>query len=227
MISFSRLTAFIFQSYSCYLYKNTLIKSNEANFLPKIGNISFEVITSETQLDGLIAAGFHMPSMDKETRSMLRKGAMAGFLFVNKELASLEWVATNQQANAAINMYPLRIDYSKKQAYASGVWTKPKFRGKGLHTYVYYRIYDFLRENGISTVLSIVATDNLAAQRAHDKFAPHEKIYAQARYLRILGVNFWKETPLSQRTPVRTFGYSPSMSASRKPGTIDDNKYRV
>lgn len=190
---FNRLAALTFQSYSCYLYESTLIKRNEADFLPRVGNLTFKLVTKIPQLDELASAGFDLSQIDTETRSALEKGAMAGLLFVDSELASMEWAAMTEQANRAINIYPLKIDFSQKEAYASGVWTNPKFRRNGLHTYVYYKVYDFLRINGVKTVRSIVAIENIAAQKAHEKFAPHEKLHGRARYLKILGFQFWSE----------------------------------
>jgi ribosomal protein S18 acetylase RimI-like enzyme len=200
---FSRFAAFIFQSYSCYLYESSLIKRSEADFLPRIRNSIFSLITSEQQLDELESAGLELSHIDTEARSMLGRGTVAGLLFVGRELVSVEWVALNEQANRIINIYPLKIDFRQKETYASGVWTNPKFRRNGLHTYVYYKVYDFLRENGIRTVRSIVATDNLAAQKAHNRFAPQEKIYARAHYLRILGLHFWNEEPFNQQSAAR------------------------
>jgi ribosomal protein S18 acetylase RimI-like enzyme len=129
---------------------------------------------------------------------LIQKGAAAGLIFVGKELASMEWVAMTERANKAINLYPLKIDFQQKEAYASGVWTNPKFRHKGLHVYVYYKVYDFLRENGITSIFSIVASDNLAAQKAHQRFSPQERVYGRARYLNILGIPFWIEYPFEK-----------------------------
>jgi ribosomal protein S18 acetylase RimI-like enzyme len=193
-----RFEDFAFKNYSCYLYENNLVKRNEAGFLPKILNINFCIVMTKQQVYDLQSAGFDLSDNVTETLAMLEQGAVVGFLFVDRELASMEWVAMNERANRAINIYPIKIDFSKKEAYASGVWTRPKFRGKGLHTYVYFKVYDFLRTNGITTVRSIVAIDNIAAQKAHEKFAPQEKIYARARYWRILGLQFWNEGPLNQ-----------------------------
>jgi ribosomal protein S18 acetylase RimI-like enzyme len=209
MSLFKKILVFIFQSYSCCLYESSLVKRNEDDFRPEIRNFTFKVITAPQQLDELVSAGYDLSLCDPETRSILGKGAVAGFLFVGRELASTEWAAMSKNANKAINIYPLKIDFSQKEAYASGVWTNPQFRRKGLHTYVYYKVYEFLRENGIKTVRSIVATDNLAAQKAHDKFAPQEKVYARARYLRLLGLHFWNEFPFSHQTALGLFDRLP------------------
>jgi ribosomal protein S18 acetylase RimI-like enzyme len=206
-----RLAAFVFQSYFCDLYESTLIERNEADFLPRIRNLTFHIVYTAQRLDELVSAGFDLAHSNTETRSMLEQGAVVGLLFVDRELASMEWAATSEQANRAINIYPLKINFSQKEAYASGVWTNPKFRRNGLHIYVYYKVYDHLRNAGIATIRSIVATDNIAAQKAHDRFAPQEKRYARAHYLRILGLQIWKEELFNRQSTARLLARLPSV----------------
>jgi ribosomal protein S18 acetylase RimI-like enzyme len=203
------ILSFIFQSYSCDLYEQEPVKRNEAEFLPGIHDLSFIMVNDLQQLEDLNTAGFDLLNFRIETRNMLEKGAAVGLIFIGKELASMEWVAMNVQANRAINIYPLKIDFYRKEAYASGVWTNPKFRRKGLHTYVYYKAYDFLRKNGVKLVRSIVATDNIAAQKAHQRFFPEEKIYGRARYLKILGFQFWHEERLGNQRGAEEFDLLP------------------
>lgn len=186
----------VYEYFTCYLYESTLKKRNESDFTPKIKEFNLEILSTKQQLKQLVDAHFDLGSDVPELEYRLETGAIGCLVFVKKELASMEWAAMNTEAKATIDNYPCRVGFANKEAYAGGVWTNPKFRGNGLHAYVYYRIYDFLRENGILKVRSIVAATNTAAIRAHEKFAPEEKIVSRARYLRILGLQFWKETPL-------------------------------
>ncbi len=163
--------------------------------MPGIKGFTLKIVSTKQQLHELNDGGFNLSLDHAETKHRLEQGAIACFIFMDRELASMEWAATNTAAKAAIDNYPCRVDFASQEAYAGGVWTSPKYRGSGLHAYVYYRIYDFLRENGIRTVRSIVATTNTVAIRSHEKFAPEEKIVARARYLKILGLQFWRETP--------------------------------
>ena len=179
-----------------YLYECRLAKWPEGDFLPQIQDFTFKTITTEDQLDRLIAEGFDLSLDSPWTRRGIQKGAVAFFLFVGRELASRELVATNAEAKAAIDGYPYEVDFSHREACAAGVWTNPKFRRQGLHTYVFYRAYDYLREHGIRIVRSIVAADNIAAQKAHERFQPGMKRYARGRYFKVLGIRFRKEIAL-------------------------------
>jgi RimJ/RimL family protein N-acetyltransferase len=179
-----------------YLYECRPAKWNEADFLPKIRDFTLEIITAEDQLDELIAGGFNLSLDSPWTREGVKKGAVAFLLFVGKELASRELVATNEEAKKAIDGYPYKVDFAHKEACAAGVWTNPGFRHQGLHTYVFYRAYDYLLEHGIEIVRSIVAADNFASQRAHERFNPGMRKYARGRYFKILGIPFRKEVAL-------------------------------
>ncbi|HEX7475087.1 MAG TPA: hypothetical protein VF318_03905 [Dehalococcoidales bacterium] len=179
-----------------YLYECLLSKRNEADFMPKIREFTLKTIATAKELDDLIAAGFDLSLDSPITRRGLEKGAVAFLLFVGKELASRELVATNAEAKTAIDKYPYTVDFEHREACASGVWTNPKFRNQGLHLYVFYKAYDYLFEYGIKIVRSIVWVDNIAAQKAHARFAPDIKKYARGRYFRIVGLPFCREIAL-------------------------------
>jgi hypothetical protein len=186
----------VYENFKCYLYKNSLTNKNEVDFLPAVKGFSLKIVSTKQQIDELINDGFDLLTHSIKAKYRLEKGAVACLVFMDKELASMEWVATSTEAKASIDNYPCATDFKNKEAYAGGVWTNPKHRGHGLHTYAYYKIYDFLRETGIDTVKSIVEVNNAAAIKSHDKFAPEEKVYGKACYFRAAGIQFWKESPL-------------------------------
>ena len=198
---FQQAAAFISsnESLNYYLYECRLVKWNEADFLPKMQNLTLKTITTEAQLDELIAGGFDLSLDSVLTRRGLQKGAVVFLLFVGRELASREIVAANAAAKAVIDKYPYKVDFDNGEACAAGVWTNPKFRNLGLHTYVFFKAYDYLLEHGVKIVRSIVWVDNFAAQRAHAKFAPAIQKYARGRYFRILGLTFCRQTGLAGR----------------------------
>jgi ribosomal protein S18 acetylase RimI-like enzyme len=184
----------VYENFHCWVYRSNLRERDGKDFAPGTGDFVFQIVTSLSQAEELEDSGYSLVPHRERTRDKLSKGAAAGMIFVGKELASMEWVATDAAAKAGIDIYPCPVDFQHGEAYAGGVWTNQKYRGLGLHSYVYYRIYDFLREQGIKSVVSIVEVNNTAALKAHEKFAPEEKIVARAHYLRLLGRHFWRET---------------------------------
>ena len=179
-----------------YLYKYTMKERNEAGFMPKIQNFTFKIVSTNQQADELAAEGLDFSSEITRARKGLDKGAVAFCIFIEGELAHIGWVSMTEESRNACDSLPYQVNFSNKEACTGGTWTHPKYRGKGLMAYGYFKRFQFLREIGIRVSRNAVATSNIASQKAHAKFDP--KIYAKARYLKILWWKFWKETPLTE-----------------------------
>jgi len=189
------LVGYFFYYNRCYLYEHTIKPRNEADFLPKVSDFTFKIITTTGQADELAAAGFNFGTHHPNARRDLDKGAAAFCFFINGELAHLGLVAMNEAAKNSFDSLPYRVDFSGKQACTGGTWTNPKYRGRGLMVYGYFKRFEFLREQGIETSRNGVEVGNIASQKAHAKFGP--KVYASVRYLKVFGWKSWKETPIT------------------------------
>jgi hypothetical protein len=187
---------FCYENY--YLYEYTFKERNEADFLPRIQNFTFKIISTNQQADELAAAGLGLRSYSIiNARAALDKGATAFCIFIGGELAHIGWAAMNEEARKLVESpHYYRINFSNKQACTAGVWTNPKYRGKGLMSYGGFKRFQFLIGKGRKSSRSAVNVNNIASQTAFAKFGP--KIYAKGRYLKILWWKHWKETPLTQ-----------------------------
>lgn len=163
--------------------------------MPKIQNFTIKIVSTNQQADELAADGIDFPSYFVNARRALDKGAIAFCILVEGELAHIGWVAMTEEAKNTIDAHPYRVDFANKEACIGGTVTIPKYRGTGLMAYGYFKKFQFLREREIVVARDSVPTSNVASQRGHAKLSP--KVYAKARYLRILWWNFWKETPLT------------------------------
>ena len=180
-----------------YLYEHTMKERNEADFLPEIQGLTFQMVSTNEQADNLAANGFADLRLHfVKARRNLDKGAIAFCVFVERELAHTGWVAMTEEAKNTFDRLPYRVNFSNKEACTGGTVTILKYRGNGLMAYGYYKRFQFLRERGITISRNAVETSNVVSQRVHAKFGP--EIYAKARYLKILCWLFWKETPLTQ-----------------------------
>jgi len=169
---FSSVMGFFFAHGNYYLYQHATDYTrylNEADFMPKIDNTA---------------------------RERLAKGGIAFFVFVGPELAHIGWVGLTEEAKRGMGEPPYKVDFSMGEACTGGAHTMEKYRGKGLMAYGYFERLQYLRGKGVITSRNVINTSNTASQRVHAKFDP--KIYAQARYLRIIRWSLWKETPLTQ-----------------------------
>ena len=207
-----------------FLYDSVLTGGNESDFMPRIKDFEFKIVTHPTQLDELIEQGLCFPFdrirsdhrrenapelVEQEldfplnrlrTEYRLKKGAIAFFIFVERELAAMGWVAMTRKAQASLFDYPYRVDFSKREACIGGAWTNPKFRSKNLHTYITYKRQEYLREQGIILARSIISVGNTASRKVHEKFSPQEKIYGKASYLKLFGIRIWKKN-IHKKTP--------------------------
>ena len=191
---FTFLIGYFFQYGTFYVYEHTIKEGNEADFMPKIQNFTFQVVFTNQQANELCANGFDLRSFSIYARRRLDKGAIAFCILIGRELAHIGWVAMTEEAKNTFEPYPYRVDFLNKEACTGGTITIPKYEKKGLMTYGYYKRFQFLRERGVVTSRNAVDTSNIVSQRVHAKFGP--KIYAKARYLKILWWKLWKETPL-------------------------------
>ena len=191
---FAFLVDCFFKYETLYLYEHTMKERNEADFLPKVQNFTFQVVSTNQQANELCANGFDLRSFSIYARRRLDKGAIVFCILIGRELAHVGWVAMTEEAKNTFEPYPYRVDFLNKEACTGGDLTIPKYRRKGLQIYVSFKRTQFLWEKGIRVVRTMTAKDNIASQGVINKFNP--RVCTKARYLRILRWKFWKETPL-------------------------------
>jgi len=193
---FDFLARYLFHYGTFYLYEHTVKERSEADFMPRLQHLTVHIVSTNQQAAELSARGFDCRSYSVYARRRLDKGAIAVCTFVKQEVASVVWVAMTEEAKKTIDSLPYHVDFVNKEACTGGTETIPKYRRKGLMKYSYYKMFQFLGEQGIMTSRNAVRTSNIASRRAHARFGC--RIYARGRYMRILWWQSWKETPLVQ-----------------------------
>ncbi|MFC1904221.1 hypothetical protein ACFLXT_00415 [Chloroflexota bacterium] len=182
-----------------FLYKFTIIERNEADFMPKIRDFTLKIISTNQQVDELVSDGFDLSSHITLIRQRVERGAIEFFIFVDGELAFIDYVAMTEKAKKSFNALPYKVDFSK-EACSGGTETISKYQRNGLAKYNMYKKEEFLRERGIMTRRSAVNVKNIMAQTFCTKF--DGKIYAKLRYLKVGPWESFKETPLNSDTPL-------------------------
>ncbi len=189
--------AWFFDYGDYYLYEYTLEERNEADYLPEIGDFTFKMISNNEEADKLAKAiGSDFRRRFVKSRRMLDKGAIAFCIFVKGEIAHIGWIALSEEVHKAADNLPQRVDFLNHEAYTGGTHTIPQYRSKGLMSYGYFKMFEFLRGKGIVVSRNAIAKDNIVSQKAHVKFSP--RVYAEAKQLRLLWWRFWKEKPLAR-----------------------------
>ena len=195
---FTLAVSWVVQFDRCYLYEHTVEERNEADFLPRLENVTMKVVRTREEADELKAAtGIDLLRRFVNSRRGLEKGAIAFCLFVGGEIAHIGWVALSEEAKQGVDTFPYRVDFANGEACTGATETVPEFRGKGLMAYGYFKRLEFLRQQGFTLSRNAVTVDNIASQRAHAKFGP--RIYAELRCLRVLGRTLYsRERPLAE-----------------------------
>jgi hypothetical protein len=194
---FAFVRVFFFEYGDFYLYEYSIKERSEADFLPKIQDFTFKMISGNEEANKLAEAmGSDFRRRFVTARRMLDKGAIAFCIFVKGEIAHIGWIALSEEAHKAVDNLPYRVDFLNHEACTGGVETITRYRGEGLMAYGHFKRSEFLREKGIVVSRTAVAKSNIASQKAHAKFRP--RIHAEAKYLRLLWWHFWKEKPLAR-----------------------------
>lgn len=179
------------------LYEHSTETRDENKFQPKIKEFTFKLISTNNQADELVGEGFddiRKAQVIVNVKKCLDKGGIAFCFFVGKELAHIGWLAFTENAKRCFDKLPYSVNFNLKQACSGGTVTITKYEGNGFMKYGYYKRFEYCRERGYTTTRNAVAINNIAAQKAHGKFAP--TIYAKAYYVQILCWQFWKERSL-------------------------------
>jgi len=193
---FAFVTGRCFQYKTFYIIEYDLLKQRrEADFLPGIQKFSLNIISTSEEADELEASGFEFRSHIINIKERLDKGAIAFCIFIGSELVYIAWVAMTQQAKNILDAFPVNVDFSANEAYWGGIWTSPRYRGMGLATYGAFKRMQFMSERGKVVVRGAVAKDNVASLAVGDKHGPKRR--AEARYLKILWWEWWKEKPFT------------------------------
>jgi hypothetical protein len=187
---------YIFRQERYFLYEHSLIERSEEGFMPRIEDVTLEVVHSNEEAEVIAArTGQDFRRRTLNARRSLDRGVVFFCFFVEGDLAHVGWVAMNERAKTATGTVPQKVDFSDGVAYTGGTVTMPEHRSKGLMAYGYFRRFEYLREEGVRASRNAVSVGNVASHKAHGKFGPH--VYARARHVRLLGCDFWKETPIT------------------------------
>lgn len=185
-----------FTSGTYYLYEHPLRELDEARFLPKkTEGLAVRIVSSNEDADVLAAERFDFRSRFVNARRMLDRGAIAICIFIGQDIAHITWVGMTHISKKTFDGLPYKVDFLNKEACTGGTVTLPKYRGLGLMSYGIFTKFQFLRKAGILIVRHATGMDNMASRKPYQKF--DYRIYAKARYLKVLCWRFWRETPIA------------------------------
>lgn len=189
--------SWLFQYGSYYLYELRPQIANRPEFTPANQDLTCKIIRSNEEADELAATiDSDFRQRFAKARKGLDKGAIAFCVFTEREIASIGWVALNEEAKDSLCPLPLKVGFSNKEAFIGNLQTTPKYRRKHLAAHGALARLQFLKEKGTTVARFAVATGNVAAQGHVTKLGA--ETYARACYLKFLWWKSWKERPVSR-----------------------------
>lgn len=135
----------------------------------EVENLELKTITRLEEFDGLLTEGFDLSWYEmnpQQCKERLSKGAILFCALVREDVAHITWVATTKGAQA--DFYHFDVDYGH-EACIGGTATSPKYRGKGIYTYVYSQIFQYLGEKGYSNAVIEIHKNNIPARETQYK----------------------------------------------------------
>ena len=189
---FSFLGSFFYGRGSYYIYEKTLTKNERYQFNTKLQNATIKIISAPEEFEQLVSDGYDFKMI--LFKDKLKKGAVAFCAFANKELAHVTWAALNEKAKKEIDYLPFEVAFQNKEVCSGASFTEPKYRGKGLFSYIYAYIFPYLAQRGMVKDKFTIEVNNISSQKALAKFNPI--ITGKGHYLKILWWKFWKEEPI-------------------------------
>jgi len=180
------------ESYYLYEYDLGEFASPEEDFLPRVKDFTFKVITTKAEADELEAQGVPFYSCAMNVRERLEMRAIAFCTVIDRELAYVGWVALSEAANRSLGQARFLANFRNKEAVVAGVETNPKYRQKGLMEYNAFRRMAFLENRGgVTKIRCAIDKNNIPCQRGTVRVGFRRT--AEARRLRILYWEFWRE----------------------------------
>lgn len=182
---------------SVYLYEYDLASGEmpQSHALPE--SYTLHVVRTNEEADQLAELGFEdFRTKFIMARRNLRRGAIAFCVHEGRELANVGWIGLTKRAKECLDRIPYSVDFEHGEAVTGGVFTVPKYRGRGLMFHCLSERLKYLQERGYRVNRDASRTGNAASLRVTERFAG--KPWASGFYVRVLGWSYWREKPLER-----------------------------
>ena len=167
---FAFLVDYFFKYETLYLYEYTMKERNEADFMPKVQNFTFQVVSTNQQANELAANGFDLRSFSIYARRRLDKGAIAFCILIGRELVHIGWVAMTEEAKNTFEPFPYRVDFLNKEACTGGTITIPKYEGKGVASLLKKAADKWFKDRKIEYIILDCFETNKHAMKIYEKW---------------------------------------------------------
>jgi len=175
-------------------------KEVEADYLPKVDNHCWRIISTNQEVDELIADGFDLGAYELNLRISVEKEAVGFCHFVGKELAHYTFLADNPRGKDAVDLLPFHVDFKNGQSVCGNSLTVPKYRSLHFRIYNGYIIRKYSWSKGIVGSTYSIEVNNYPALVSHAK-SLNKLIVSRCRFIKILWFKHLKEIEMKPIPP--------------------------
>jgi len=191
---------FIFEDYYIVVSDQWNVdKEVEADYLPKVDDHCWRIISTNQEVDELKADGFELGAYELNLRISMDKDAVASCHFVGKELAHYTFWADNPRGKDAVDPRPFNVDFENGQTVVGRSLTVPKYRNLRLRNYNGYMNRKYWGARGIVGSTYSIEVNNYPALVSAAK-PPDKMIVSRYRFIKILCFKYLKETKMDPIT---------------------------
>jgi len=149
-----------------YIYENTL---DGPEIALHAEDVTLKVVEDPGGFDMMVSEGrgfSHWNPCDLRRKAV--QGAVAVCLFVGQDLAHITWLAFEERARAAVDPFPLKLDWHT-EAWIGSTHTAVRYRGMGLYSYAYGQVFRLLAARGLVKGRFTVQKTNSQPQRVQGR----------------------------------------------------------
>lgn len=191
---------FIFKNYYVVVVRfKDIDKEVEADYLPKVDDHCWRIISTNQEVDELKADGFELGAYELNLRISMDKDAVASCHFVGKELAHYTFLTDNPRGKDTVDLLPFSVDFENGQMVFGKSLTVPKYRNLRLRNYNGYINRKYCWARGIASGTYSVEVNNYRAMVSAAK-PPDKLIISRCRFIKILWFKYFKETKMDPIT---------------------------
>jgi len=145
--------------------------------LRAMGELSVHFLDSERDADRLVENGFQdVRRVIRPAARRLRRGAICVGVFIDREIAHVEWLALSEEVRRAVFSTPCYVDFAGGEAAWGGAHTVSRYRGKGVFQYGMACALRYCHEHGHRALVGVTAVGNAPSVSGQTPYAPRVRV---------------------------------------------------
>lgn len=144
---------------------------------PQVGGLEIHFLCGERDADSLRDLGYEdVRHVIRTAARWLRRGAVCVSVFVNREIAHVEWLALSEDVRKAIFPTPCYVDFAGGEAAWGGAHTVDRHRGEGVFQYGMACALHYCHERGYRALIGATAVGNAPSMHGQTPYAPRVRV---------------------------------------------------